>query len=250
MKGLLHRLAARATGTIVTVRSDARLALGGLGPVHSAADAAGGPSLAFETGRAVQSAQTPATARADASHDHLPAPIIGPVPPGLQAPRFEPAPWSDASAGGHAGEALSDAAVLNLPATAPPRLVDYSVDHGRVSPLLSCPAFGPTPWTADPRLPEGLRPESAIRVVREPPLLMPLTTTDRTPVPGLIAGGGTRTPVGVLQHADRSEERDVHIHIGCVEVTAVHEPAARRRQPVSTPPSMSLDAYLAKRVRG
>lgn len=250
MKGLLHRLAGRATGTTVTVRSDARLALGGLGPVHSEADAAGGPSLAFETGRAVQSAQTPATARADASQDHLPAPIIGPAPPGLQAPRFEPAPWSDASAGGHAGEALSDAAVLNLPATAPPRLVDYSMDRGPVSPLRSDPVFEPPDRSADPHRPEGLRPETAIRVVREPALMIPLTIADRTPVPGPIAGALARAPGGVAQHSGRSEEPDVHIHIGCVEVTAVHEPAAPRRRPVATPPPMSLDAYLAKRGRG
>jgi hypothetical protein len=43
----------------------------------------------------------------------------------------------------------------------------------------------------------------------------------------------------------------VHIYIGTVEVTAVHEPAAPRRPPApaQSQPPMSLDAYFAKRKR-
>jgi hypothetical protein len=45
------------------------------------------------------------------------------------------------------------------------------------------------------------------------------------------------------------EPSEVHIHIGRIEVTAMHEAAPPRRPPVQKPPPMSLDAYLAKRGR-
>jgi hypothetical protein len=44
------------------------------------------------------------------------------------------------------------------------------------------------------------------------------------------------------------EPNEVHIHIGRIEVTAVHEAAAPRRRRESAP-AMTLDAYLAKRGR-
>jgi hypothetical protein len=51
-------------------------------------------------------------------------------------------------------------------------------------------------------------------------------------------------------HAAASgEPSEVHIHIGRIEVSAVHEVAPPRRPPAPRPPPMSLDAYLAKRGR-
>jgi hypothetical protein len=51
-------------------------------------------------------------------------------------------------------------------------------------------------------------------------------------------------------HAAASGElSEVHIHIGRIEVSAVHETAPPRRPPVPRPSPMSLDAYLAKRGR-
>jgi hypothetical protein len=51
-------------------------------------------------------------------------------------------------------------------------------------------------------------------------------------------------------HAVASREpSEVHIHIGRIEVTAVHEAAPPRRLPAPRPSPMSLDAYLAKRGR-
>ena len=46
-----------------------------------------------------------------------------------------------------------------------------------------------------------------------------------------------------------SAERDVHIYIGSIEVTAVHDAAPARRRPSGPPPPMSLDTYFAKRGR-
>ena len=51
-------------------------------------------------------------------------------------------------------------------------------------------------------------------------------------------------------HAAASgEPSEVHIHIGRIEVTAVHEAAPPRRPAAPRPPPTSLDAYLAKRGR-
>jgi hypothetical protein len=49
--------------------------------------------------------------------------------------------------------------------------------------------------------------------------------------------------------APGEDNTEVHIHIGRIDVTAVHEtPAARRRAP-GAPAPMSLDGYLAKQGR-
>lgn len=250
MNGLLSRLAARASGTTVAVRSDARLPLGGPVPVQSAIDVQA-PSLTLETRPGVPSAPTfVETARSEALHDRLPSRVASAASalPG----RIESDPQSDANAGRQPDRAVSDGAVVNLPATSPPRLVvDYSVDQAAVNLPPSQPAFEATDRSADSHVAEGGRSSRAVRVVREPPLLIPVGAADRTFAPPAAAGATARTPGGVAPPSGLPEERDVHIHIGCVEVTAVHEPPAPpRRRPVSTPPPMSLDAYLAKRARG
>jgi hypothetical protein len=45
------------------------------------------------------------------------------------------------------------------------------------------------------------------------------------------------------------EATEVHIHIGRIDVTAVHEAPPPRRKPASTQAPMSLDSYLARRSR-
>lgn len=249
MKGLLHRLAARATGMAVTMRSDARLALGGVGSVH-AADAVAGPPSTAETRPAVQSEPTSTTVREDASRNHPLSPIVGPPPSDLQSPRADPA-GLDADARGHVDHALPDAAAVNLSVSAPPRPVEYAVDRDRVNQPRSDPPFASTDRSADPHPPESERPAGAVRIAREPPLLIPLPATDRRSAAAAITGTVTGPLGGAAQQSGWAEDRDVHIHIGSVEVTAVQEPAPPRRRPVSAgQPPMTLDAYLAKRSRG
>lgn len=240
MKGLLNRLAARATGTSATVRSDARLAGGALGPPPGVATAAAGPSFAVETRPAAPVIPSPAAAPADAPRDPLPSPIERPAPSDLHAPRVNPDRSSHPSSVGDAGEAVSEGAALKVPAAGPTRLVDDSVDESLVTAPRSDPAF----------LLAGVRSPSDVYVVRDPPLLIPLAIADRTSVAAPALGTGGRTTARPTQPVGRTAEPDVHIHIGCIEVTAVHEPAAPRRRPVSAPAPMSLDAYLAKRGRG
>jgi hypothetical protein len=249
MKGLLHRLAARATGTTVTVRSDARLTLEGLAPARITAGEVPGPSLTA-TRSPVPSASTGAPAQLEAAHDQPRAPSAGAEPPDPHPARVKPAPSVNVSAASREDRASSDAAI-DLSSSVPPRLLEYAADEDRANAPRSDPAFEPADRpvrSADRRPPDGERHGRAVRIVREPPLLIPLTAVDRSAVTPPVIGAVTRMPGGVWQHSAR--EPDVHIHIRCVEVTAVHEPAAPRRRPVSTPPPMSLDAYLAKRARG
>jgi hypothetical protein len=50
--------------------------------------------------------------------------------------------------------------------------------------------------------------------------------------------------------ADVAEEAaEVHIHIGRIDVTAVHAAPPPRRRQASTQAQMSLDTYLARRNR-
>jgi hypothetical protein len=53
-----------------------------------------------------------------------------------------------------------------------------------------------------------------------------------------------------MAHSAGSEEAtEVHIHIGRIDVTTVHEAAPPRRAPAPTNSPMTLDAYFAKRGR-
>jgi hypothetical protein len=60
-----------------------------------------------------------------------------------------------------------------------------------------------------------------------------------------------RGPVGpnVAAQAAADEPTEVHIHIGRIEVTAVHEAPAPRTLPSRKQAPMSLDAYLAARSK-
>jgi hypothetical protein len=49
--------------------------------------------------------------------------------------------------------------------------------------------------------------------------------------------------------AAETAAEEVHIHIGRIEVTAVHEASRPRRERTPSVPAMSLDTYLAKRGR-
>lgn len=248
MKGLLSRLVARASGTTVAVRSDARLALGAPAPVHSAPDVRG-PSLAFETREGVPGVPAPATVRSDLAFDQLPSPIAS----AARGPQtgVESEPQLDRTSPNQPEGPASVAAIVNVPLSPPPRLVDYAVDRGDVKLPGRQVTFGATDRSADSRQDEVVHATNTVRVVRDPPILMPLAAAARPSAPPPMTPVITRTPGGAAAHFGQPEERDVHIHIGCVEVTAVHEAVAPpRRRLVSTPPPMSLDAYLAKRARG
>jgi len=94
---------------------------------------------------------------------------------------------------------------------------------------------------ASPRY--GLDHPSA-RMPGEPPVLLAAAPIHAAPV---------RLPADTASPAHSvadSEPNEVHVHIGRIEITAVHEAAPRRRAQTPPPASpMTLDAYLAKRGR-
>jgi hypothetical protein len=99
---------------------------------------------------------------------------------------------------------------------------------------------------------EALRSDGESRFAREPSLLIPPAVPHPAAAPAITAPAITRWPgmTNPAAHAvANAEPSEVHIHIGRIEVTAVHEAASPRRPPVPRPPPMSLDAYLAKRGR-
>jgi hypothetical protein len=58
-----------------------------------------------------------------------------------------------------------------------------------------------------------------------------------------------QTPISVAHTIPSEESTEVHIHIGRIEVTAVHETAPLSRERSAAPSPMSLDAYLVQRGR-
>jgi hypothetical protein len=262
VKGLLHRLAARATGASVTVRSDARLAVLGA-TLPGAAD----PVVAsFELAPRPQN-PGPSTAPAlDPPHDRQVAAIAPPISQHWEPRRPEPAPSSDAGAIRQPAEVMTKAPSPHVPVTLPPHPIAVSIDgrgpgRARTQSAIDPPqhadrwprederrdAADPPQHAADRRPREDEGRDAAVRIVCEPPrLVSPVADGARLAPP---AGVSARPRTADANTLGQTDHGDVHIHIGCVEVTAVHEPASPRRRPKPPPAPMSLDTYLAKRER-
>jgi hypothetical protein len=246
MTGLLHRLAARAAGTTMAVRSDARLPFGGIEPGPGTAAAVVEPSSVFATPAAMPIAPAPLDgSRVD---PRMPNAAAGTPPP--QAPRADPAPSVAAHPGRDPRASFPDAAPRTVTEAVPPPMVEMVIDHGRASRSRAESAAESAHRSAAPLALDAAGRPGAALVVRDPPLLIPLAVSDRAPVPTAVAPAAIPTALGAAQNAARAEPGDVHIHIGRVEVTAVHEAPAPRRRPVPAPSPMSLDAYFARRGRG
>jgi hypothetical protein len=107
------------------------------------------------------------------------------------------------------------------------------------------PLMGGTPPR---RAQAGTPPATTSRHTEPPRLLPPQAEVLRQPAPRPATGHGpSSTAAGPPPQAATAQETEVHIHIGRIEVTALHEaprPAARPRE---RPQPVSLDAYLAAR---
>jgi hypothetical protein len=246
MKGLLHRLAARAAGTTVPVRSDARLPFGeanlGWGEMD---DIEGRPeplvmaAAMSPTARAHEASRPSAQpdgsshaapvpmhhGRSTASAPDLGADLRLSAPTRSPAAPFVPAGDSDPGLPARAVEHLSPDATQ-----APPGGDDASEVATQLSP-------------------PSRRPEVAFRLNGLPPLLMPGIAAERPSSPsGMVAA--VRGPLGSDAGTPAAEEpSEVHIHIGRIEVTAVPDAPSLRSRPGKKRAPMSLDAYLAARSR-
>jgi len=134
-----------------------------------------------------------------------------------------------------------------LPAVPLRHLAEHALDEDHVSTPSSDPARESLDQAPDRPVPKAMRSESAAHILRDPPLLIRQPIADQPSAQAAVLQAVPR-PAG--QGISQPEQADVHIHIGCIEVTAVHEPAASRSRPSPLQPPMSLDAYLAKRGRG
>lgn len=231
MTGLLHRLAARAAGTGWTVRSDVRLPFGAAGlelaqdQAPPLVDAAAPESRArgrLRPESAVSAAAVPR--QAVAPRAQIPVVAAEPGRPQLPQAHQSPSPLMpaatapprhapDASAVAGKGSGIPSLALLHTPARAqspPPRS-----HHEDPAPLL------PT------------RPSTAGHAA-------PLAQTVRSPAAFALRPA---------PQAGANQETEVHIHIGRIDVTALHEAPRPKARPRERTQPVSLDAYLAARSK-
>lgn len=236
MTGLLHRLAARANGTAWTVRADARLPFGA--PAFREGEGEG----AWDTGAPARSPHRPATSTMPAAasspmHEHPTAAVQPAAPPALLA----------------AAQAARSPALPATPAAPPPQALRMPGVHAQ-TPASQSSAHGtlqPSAMVAThdaaTRATQAVPPQPAPEASDTPsPLLPPLRAEPGRPrTAATVPPTGSRT-TAVAQPAP-ARDTEVHIHIGRIDVTAVHEAPKPRPRPRERAQPVSLDAYLAKR---
>jgi len=220
------------------------------------------------TARAEPVADTEVKAAAPLAHPHgdpnagAPAPTLAQAAAPLSAPEERPAvvqPLSKtAEAHAHARSRADTYPVA--PVSIEPVVAVRSstlspaphIEQRRVG-AMPTPAGDPSRRAATRRWSEPLRAESAARSGNEPSLLIPATAGGSSqarpdlpaaPPPRQAAWSQTLAPAGAAD-----DPTEVHIHIGRIDVTAVHDAPKVRVKPTAKSPSLSLDAYLAGRSK-
>jgi hypothetical protein len=256
MNGLLHRLAARATGTTAQVRSDARLPFGGIEPRGSGLLDAGDEQGAASDVRAEVSNVSTASAQLhEEAQSRAPALLIEPSLHGLQVRRADAAPHAVQSARGDVQPIQPNAgppAERSVSQNYPPPLADRVPAEASRAIRLD-PATGRETDFRAVAVPALDAPDDGTaRFTGDPSLLMPLADSRRSAVSPITGNAPTRRPAEAsssVRAIANDEPNEVHIHIGRIDVTAMHEPAPSRRRPAPTASPMSLDTYFAKRGR-
>jgi len=90
--------------------------------------------------------------------------------------------------------------------------------------------------------------ESA-RVSTPPPLVPPATRFVLPPTFAPAPSAGSARTASAHRHSAGSDATEVHVSIGRIEVTAVHEASPPPRRAVPVKPSLPLNEYLARRQR-
>jgi hypothetical protein len=230
MSGFLRNLSARALGESAPVQSAARLPYAALPETFE-------PPVGDQTGsplavRPVASVAAPTNA-ADRTVRSEPG-----MPRGMP-PLLVPHPHDDAGNDDAGDEPF------------PPRAMRAPADPEPVaSPLTRLVAFEPAEPVAPARepTPPPLVP-IATRFV-PPPMLAPAPPALTSVPPGRASAPPARSAsmAGVHRHAT-SEPTEVHVSIGRIELTAVHEAPPPARRPAPAKPSLPLHEYLARRQR-
>lgn len=227
MSGLLRRLAARALGAAPEVRP----VLGWPGTPMEMPVRAPAPATAPQASLGPEPDESP---------PHR-SPAARAAPPGVVQPS---APPSDPLAGPLAATTESRAESDDEPAPRPlaprpptsarrsaPRAVE-----NRIEVSVEAPA-------------QTLRPrEPALDPLPDAPQLLPPRRMDRTlPLPAIAAPAVAARTVAARRPAAIDEPAEVHVTIGRIEVTAVHEAPPPRRQPARVRKPKSLEEHLAQR---
>ena len=216
MSGFLRNLSARALGESAPVQSAARLP-------YAALPATFEPPVGDQTGsplavRPVASVAAPTNA-ADRTVRSEPG-----MPRGMP-PLLVPHPHDDAGNDDAGDEPF------------PPRAMRAPADPQPVaSPLTRLVAFEPAEPVAPAREPT-------------PPPLVP-TATRFVPPPVFTSAPPARSARTASPHRHSAPAAtEVHVSIGRIELTAVHEAPPPARRPAPAKPSLPLHEYLARRQR-
>jgi len=244
VSGLLRRLAVHALGLAAPVRSSARL------PYAAA------PALEVESRELAPPAEAPAL--------ETPAPVatrLTPLAPLVAAPPESAAGSpAESSPAMHVGARAVHGEPAGPGATRPGR--------GSSRPIAPEPVSVPRRRQV-PQAPRGtfepgssrLREETDAEAIQEavpsalrralpenpapPPTLLPLSPR-RAVAPGVVSAA-PGSPAGAAGQGPADETREIHVSIGRIEVTAVHEAPAPKRRAARTRKPTTLDEYLAQR---
>lgn len=242
MNGLLHRLADRAAGTAVPVRSDVRAPYGS--DMAGWADAT--EAVVASSSKAMGLAEaSQAPEREHGSAEAKPPPMIEPMSNGPERSR-EPLPASTQFV--PRGAQTSERAPV--PASAGEERLDLQATAPRLATTATRQVLTATVSPAQRAVADPIPPVEAERSRSDPAPLMPRTAGDPAAMPRVSPASPHRDawpPTATASTTDDATE--VHVHIGRIDVTAVHEAAPPRRKPASMPGPMSLDSYLARRSR-
>lgn len=242
MSGLLHRLAARASGKARLVRADLPPLFGSapLAAFEPAAEPVFEPAFepASDASRQPRTTTAPVAARAPTSAFAAPirthVPERGAAPPAVAdrapGPRRPPQPMLSGAF----------AAVDGRPRSATAARRSALQDHDAPEPL--------PPATAR-RTPPAAEAPAMTRVMPAP--MLPARTETVRDTAALVARTADRSVAMFAEVPAAATDTEVHIHIGRIEVTAVQESAAPARpRPRERVQPMSLDAYLARKAGG
>lgn len=232
MRGLLHRLAQRATGNAWTVRSDVRFPFGADGLDRPPDDTAPPPMEA-----AGSKTRAPARPRSAEPASLVTAAPEQAVPSLVQSPAV-------AAQAGRAHPVEAEAAATRTPvATTTPAQPP------------GAPGTAAVPATAMPTIASlhtPARPQSTPPPRREEPAPLlpsqPSTAGHVAPLAQTVRGPAAFALRPAPQTA-ASQETEVHIHIGRIDVTALHEAPRPKAGPRERTQPVSLDAYLTARSK-
>ncbi len=247
--GLLQRLGARATGHAWTVHSDARLPFAAPLALEAPTEAPDGAQDTMPHATRTPLPTNHGTAR-PATTQRAPAQPSAPAPWPTEADTRE----HRADAAGHHPSAPAQA----------DRKGPFAPPAWPIPPAPSAtPALDAQPHPAHPRQPMTQQtmaaratpprpaerradPPLATEPSTEPPTLMPATPRAHTlagqRAPGLPMPGHRSAP-----SATPAVATEVHVHIGRIEVTALHAPAPPARPARERAQPVSLDTYLARK---